>query len=692
MDATAYRDRFEYLRDLLLLLDTRIYYYYTHNKWLEPSGSLRDMLGGAVSSREFERNLAKGGYENLENQLDDNEAADLRLITDTIALRLRNSDRRTLPLERLCELFELDAVQRDCVLMAYAAEQTKYGKLFAYLQDDPSAKRPKFELAAALSGGYRFRDGTLFASLFDAENFNNGVLKLAPAIAAYIISGDIALPKGYELSGAVQSDVSIDSEHLATLERLTNASEHGTFIQIRGAAGRGKRQLLRRFAEKRGETCLFAEVSAIENFDIYIAATLARLCGAYLCLHAFETERETSSGDEPHDKKPPPLKDLTLLNALKPATFLLSTGAVHIKGAEISAVITLPSLNVRERLAFFRAFTNNALDAEAYEVLAQTYSFEPALILGAARRINAILRAGETLGLRALNGICSELVTHKLEKLATKLEPKHSWSDIILPKPQLDVLKHACSHIRKRHKVYVDWGFQKNLSYGTGLSVLLYGAPGTGKTMCAEIIASELGQDIYRVDISRIVSKYIGETEKNLAEIFNEAKKTGAALFFDECDALFGRRGEIKDAHDRNANIEVAYLLQRIEEHDGVTLLSTNIKQNIDPAFMRRITYAVRFPFPDAAARKAIYLKLLPEELPRDGGIDWGYLAERFPLSGGHIKNIVLSAAFAAANDNIPLTMRHLLTAALRELQKNDIAIVRGDYREYADLLFDEAL
>lgn len=211
--------------------------------------------------------------------------------------------------------------------------------------------------------------------------------------------------------------------------------------------------------------------------------------------------------------------------------------------------------------------------------------------------------------------------------------------------------------------------------------------PGTGKTMCAQVIANELNMEMYKINISQIVSKYIGETEKNLQAVFAEARKSNCILFFDECDAIFGKRSEVKDAHDRNANVEVAYLLQQIEEHDGVCIMATNLIGNIDAAFMRRITYVIHFPFPDAAMREEIYRRTMPREAPVADDIDWVFLAEKFQLSGGHIKNIVLSAAFLAALEDSPIGMSHLLRAAVRELKKNEIVVVREELREYADLL-----
>lgn len=276
---------------------------------------------------------------------------------------------------------------------------------------------------------------------------------------------------------------------------------------------------------------------------------------------------------------------------------------------------------------------------------------------------------------------------HKLSDLATPVRPAFGWDDVVMPEAQKRLLQHACGHIKFQHKVYYDWGFDKKITYGRGLSILFADAPGTGKTMCAQVIANELNMEMYKINISQIVSKYIGETEKNLQAVFAEAKRSNCVLFFDECDAIFGKRSEVKDAHDRNANVEVAYLLQQIEEHDGVCIMATNLIGNIDAAFMRRITYVVHFPFPDAGMREEIYRRTMPKTAPLEDDIDWSFLAEKFVLSGGHIKNIVLSAAFLAALENRPIGMSHMLRAAVGELKKNEIVVVREDLREYADLL-----
>ena len=203
-----------------------------------------------------------------------------------------------------------------------------------------------------------------------------------------------------------------------------------------------------------------------------------------------------------------------------------------------------------------------------------------------------------------------------------------------------------------------------------GVTALFSGEPGTGKTMAAEIIAAELGLDLYKIDLSAVVSKYIGETEKNLEKIFGEARSSNAILFFDEADALFGKRSEVRDAHDRYANIEISYLLQRMEAYDGVTILATNLRANLDEAFTRRLQFSVHFPFPDEDDRLRIWQTLFPPNVPRHEELDFGLLARRFRLAGGSIRNIIVSAAYLAAADGGGLTMHHLFHGTRRELQK----------------------
>ena len=257
-----------------------------------------------------------------------------------------------------------------------------------------------------------------------------------------------------------------------------------------------------------------------------------------------------------------------------------------------------------------------------------------------------------------------------LGQLARRVEPRHHWEDFILPDDRLAQLHEMCDQFKYRHIVFDEWEFAHHVARGRGLSALFAGPSGTGKTMAAEVIAGELELDLYKIDLSGVVSKYIGETEKNLERIFGQAQDSNAILFFDEADALFGKRSETKDAHDRYANIEISYLLQKIEEYDGVVILTSNLRQNLDEAFLRRLQFAIEFPFPDEDSRLRIWQQILPSAVPLAQDVDMGELANRFKFSGGSIRNVLLSAAFLAARDGKKIAMGHLLWAARREFQK----------------------
>ncbi|HJA49138.1 MAG TPA: ATP-binding protein [Candidatus Agathobaculum intestinipullorum] len=238
--------------------------------------------------------------------------------------------------------------------------------------------------------------------------------------------------------------------------------------------------------------------------------------------------------------------------------------------------------------------------------------------------------------------------------------------------------------MRLRRCVEEDWGFRRKVTYGRGVSVLLHGPPGTGKTMAAQVLANDIGMELYRVDLSQVVDKYIGETEKNLARIFDSAQKSNVILFFDEADALFSKRTEVTSSNDRHANAETAYILQRIETYDGMTILATNLSNNFDPAFMRRITYTVRFEMPDEAMRLRLWQKNLPPAAPRAEGLDLAFFAKTFALSGSAIKQILLNAAYMAAMEEKPISARHLVRAVKYDAIKSGRICEREQFGVYA--------
>jgi ATPase family associated with various cellular activities (AAA)/Winged helix domain, variant len=278
---------------------------------------------------------------------------------------------------------------------------------------------------------------------------------------------------------------------------------------------------------------------------------------------------------------------------------------------------------------------------------------------------------------------CRSHVRPRLGSLAKRIEPRARWEDLVLPRPQLALLHMLALQVVQRYQVYERWGFGRRTSRGLGLASVFYGPSGTGKTMAAEVVAAELGLDLYRVDLSQVVNKYVGETEKNLGRIFDAADVGAGCLALDEAEALFSKRsGEVRDSHDRYGAIETGYLLQRMEDYRGLAILTTNMKEALDPAFLRRFRFTVEFPFPDATMRAEIWRHVIPPETPTSD-LDFERLAQ-LNLSGGSIKNIALNAAFLAAADESAVVMPHLMSAARLESAKLQRPLTSGELRGWS--------
>ncbi len=314
---------------------------------------------------------------------------------------------------------------------------------------------------------------------------------------------------------------------------------------------------------------------------------------------------------------------------------------------------------------------NGALDdlAEQFRLSAHTI-YTTSSLVGSP---DAAVSGGE------LWNICRSLSRPRLENLAQRLVPFASWDDLVLPEFQTQTLRALASQVRHRMKVYETWGFSAKGRRGLGVSALFTGESGTGKTLAAEVLARELQLDLYRIDLSAVVSKYIGETEKNLKLVFDAAEDGGVLLLFDEADALFGKRADVKDSHDRYANIEVGYLLQRMEAYQGLAILTTNLKSSLDHAFQRRLRFIVNFPFPDAAQREAIWSRVFPSATPTRG-LDPKRLAQ-LNMAGGNIRNIALNSAFLAAEAKSPVAMSHVLQAAQAEANKIERVLSEAEIR-----------
>lgn len=346
-------------------------------------------------------------------------------------------------------------------------------------------------------------------------------------------------------------------------------------------------------------------------------------------------------------------------------------------------LVELESGGFVEQLQAWQAHANNRfVDAQLHRLI----SLHPTPVSAIADvwRMAEVLAEAAGSGeptLEHVHQACRRQHGVPASSLARRIEPKHNWDDLVLPRVQSEQLAAICSHAKHSSIVYGAWGFDRKLSLGRGLNVLFSGPPGTGKTMAAEVIAAELGVEMLKIDLSQITSKYIGETEKNLRQLFDQAASANAILFFDEADALLGKRSEVKDAHDRYANTETAYLLQKMEEYPGITVLATNLRQNLDEAFTRRMRFIIEFSLPESSDRLRIWRSIWPSQVPLAVDVDFALLAQRYRLSGGSIRNAALSAAFLAAELQQSVSMSHLMHAIKREFQKMGRLVNEDEYR-----------
>jgi hypothetical protein len=328
-----------------------------------------------------------------------------------------------------------------------------------------------------------------------------------------------------------------------------------------------------------------------------------------------------------------------------------------------------------QRDAWARALGPDA-PAGTVDALAGQFELAPSVIAELSARA---LAGGDPDTLRTrLWTACVASSRARLDALAQRLVPRARWRDLVLPAEELALLHEIAAQVGQRSRVYEDWGFAENMSRGLGISVLFAGPSGTGKTLAAEVLANELGLSLYRIDLSAVVSKYIGETEKNLRRMFDAAEEGAAVLFFDEADALFGKRSEVKDSHDRYANIEINYLLQRMEAYRGLAILATNMKRALDQAFMRRLRFIIDFPFPALEQRRELWASIFPAGTPTED-LELDRLA-RLPATGGMVRNIALNAAFTAADSGQPVTMPIVLGAARTEFRKLELPIPNREF------------
>jgi MoxR-like ATPase len=662
----------------------------------------------------------------------------IRVARSRAAVRAAATPDGILRLPELAARFGLDRMDADALLLALAPElDQRYATLISWLQDDATLRRPTVGLVADLWGDpiavrARFDPGAPLVSgrLITLAEPGAGTVPaplldraLVPAgrVVAHLLGDDRPDPavrdclRPYREPVAPVSlgELAIVDDAAAGLRQAAALLDEGrcAVAVLTGPPGCGKRAAALALAAALGRPYLVLDPAlAAQREDrslrgpqsqandtaagvpdlLDLTVREARLAGATLVVCG----ADLLAGADP------PSGDLLASGDIRPGAGLLVASRLAELGALGHRVVLTgtrpwyrgldPAADwfevtlsepgyVQRRTLWRRTLGSSTSDSTAVDAVADAFRLGPGQITAAARMAVSAGRIDHS----GLSSAARAVSTNALDRLARRVRTPYRWADLVLPDRTRRQLDEFVAAVRHRARVQVDWGFADR----RGLHVLFCGPSGTGKTMSAALVAGELGLDLYAVDLAAVVSKYIGETEKNLDAVFAEGRASNAMLLFDEADALFGRRSEVKDAHDRYANLEVAYLLQRIEAYDGVTVLATNLRGNLDEAFARRLAHSIDFPAPDAALRARIWRVALPAAAPLAADVDLDFLAQRIELTGAGIRNSAVTAAYLAAAGDRPIAMADLVQGVARELQKTGRLPSRAAFGAYYEHL-----
>jgi SpoVK/Ycf46/Vps4 family AAA+-type ATPase len=633
-----------------------------------------------------------------------------------------------LALPRVALLFGLSSFEQCLLLLALSPDvDPKYERLFGYLHDDVSRRRATVGLALRLlcsTAHERIERMITFSP--QAPLFRNGLMKplhreesilrrslvLEEMTLNYLLGVDGRDPEfnlcvrafsGQEKLEDLRWKTSFTDQLFSLVRQFVEhdqGSEKRLVFHLYGPHGTGKKTLAGALCRALGIALLVVDMQELLHRFADVENVLrsvfrhAVLLQAAVYLDHFDVLTAEEGKPASHRQGLVNLMEQMSWMAFLGTEFVWNPGDLFAWHEFVT--LELPAPDVAERKHIWTALAAETVcgsDVD-WEDLSIKFRLTPGRMKSALHHAATLARLRKqdaAISSHDLYCACQSQSNRKLAALAQKMSPRYRWKDIVLPAPVLAQLHEICAQLKHRKRVYTDWGFEGKLSRSKGLCALFHGQSGVGKTMAAEVLARELDLEIYKIDLSTVVSKYIGETEKNLSKIFQEAEDSNAILFFDEADALFGKRSEVKDAHDRYANIEINYLLQRVEEFDGLVVLATNLRRNIDDGFFRRMHFAVEFPFPDEAYRFLIWKQHIPEEAPLGGDIDLDFLAKRFVLSGGNIRNVVVNAAFLAAQNSSQIHMEHLIRATKREFEKIGKICTENDFSPFQSMLRETA-
>ena len=605
------------------------------------------------------------------------------------------------PLRKADNLYALLPIERDLLLLALSVEiDSRYARLVAFLNDHVSMTRPTLGLAMAILLPNRSTARTtLLERLLDNGPLRRfALLNLEgnePLANRTLVIPDSFWPRLIGLSAVPPFTVHpLLGEDIGKLElpdstrRQTEITQHwlgsqqfsDVLILINGFPESGREALARCIAAKRCASAIFIKASDLDSSDGKTVADAPMETVRLIATLEREALWHNAAIIVSDPARIRPETRFELLSRLSvPVFFLGEAGkcAQLLHGVKRKTIeVSIPNRDINDRaLLWNRLLTDRAVPHDRIDsvALAARFGYGPDRILDALQLAYSEAKAHNKSGPEQadLEAACRRLRETYFGDMAEKLPCPFTDEDIILPAKTRQELDLILAWVKHGARLFGKQGAGQRLHTGQGLACLFSGPPGTGKTMAAQVVARHIDYDIYRIDLSQVVNKYIGETEKHLAKVFDEAQRSKVVLFFDEADTLFGRRSEIKVSHDRYANLEVGYLLQRIEAHEGLTILATNLQKNLDEAFLRRLQVSAEFPLPGAPERLAIWRRLLSGSEDQPPDLDLALLSEHFEVAGGDIRNAIFTAHLFAAEDESPLGMRHLVLGLWRELQKS---------------------
>ncbi len=629
------------------------------------------------------------------------------------------ADDVTLRLRLLAERFSLTRRHCDVLLLALAPDlDPSFKQQYRVLYNDENATRPTVGLLAdvfAWTDAQRHVATELVGSdsplrrhglvnLFEPEDPGGTALdreiKLTERIRSYLEGHDGLDPALDDVASLVPAeravaDLRLDGDVHDRVSTCTSGDDTPSRYYFYGPTGSQKRRAVEAIAD---DTVLRADLrDVVDAGSLAHARREARLLDCTLHLTgATDATTETAPAPEaaaaqaiPHQRETPSI-DAIFESLADLGTDVFVTGTETWTPTEtlstgIDAIVEFPYPSLELRQAFWERHAHELPEGVDPGVLAGTFRLTQGELDAALSTARSLAEGDELTADDVYEG-CSAQSAGGLSELAQRIEPNNNWSDIQLPEDTMRKLRIVRNHVKHQARIYSQWGYDEKFSRGTGVVSLFSGPSGTGKTMAAEVLADDVGMVLYKIDLSSVVSKYIGETEENLEEIFEAAENSNAILLFDEADAVFGDRAQVSDSTDRYANVEVNYLLQRIESYDGVVLLTTNYESNIDSAFSRRIDHTVSFTPPEQATRDAIWQGVFPDAAPL-GDIDYDFLAE-FEFTGGQIQTIGQTAAILAADDSERIEMEHVVQAIQLASEKEGQMLDSNAFGQYRDLLY----